>query len=89
MEFSEGGLLSVKRDYLRLMRERLVFDICAAAFGTGYFFSFRFIEFPPGVNLWHMLALGFCPGAGYAVRAKVSGTFVGIPLFPLFLGGGI
>src|ERR1700679_3806527 len=37
-EFAEGGLLSEKRIYLRLMRERLTLYTCAAPFGTGYFF---------------------------------------------------
>ena len=45
-EFAEGGLLSGKREYLRMTRERLVFDICAAPFGTSYFFSCRFAEIP-------------------------------------------
>ena len=50
VEMSEAGLLSDKRQYLRLKRERLVFDICAAPFGTSYFFSFRFVELPLGVK---------------------------------------
>jgi len=50
VEFSEGGLLSDKRTYLRLKRERLVFDICAAPFGTSYFFSFRLVELPLGIK---------------------------------------
>jgi hypothetical protein len=37
----EGGALSAKREYLQLSRERLVFEICAAPFGTGFFVSFR------------------------------------------------
>jgi hypothetical protein len=51
VEFSEGGLLSHKRQYLRLTRERLVFDICAAPFGTDFFFSCRFAELPAQVSL--------------------------------------
>ena len=42
VEHSEGGVLSGKRQYLRLTRERLAFDICAAPFGTSFFFSCRF-----------------------------------------------
>ena len=42
----EGGALSAKREYLRLARKRLVFEICAAPFGTGFFFSFRCAEVP-------------------------------------------
>jgi len=33
-EFAQGGLLSNQRQYLRLMRERLTIDTCAAPFGT-------------------------------------------------------
>src|SRR5689334_1138987 len=36
-DFNEGGLLSDKRIYLRLFRERLALYTCAAPFGTGYF----------------------------------------------------
>lgn len=54
VDFAEGGLLSQKREYLRMTRERLVFDICAAPFGTGYFFSCRFAEIPATVKLWEL-----------------------------------
>jgi hypothetical protein len=37
--WKESGLGSAKRIYLRVSRESLNFDICAAPFGTGYFFS--------------------------------------------------
>jgi hypothetical protein len=36
---SEGGILSPDREYLRVTGERHCFDMCAAPFGTGYFFS--------------------------------------------------
>ena len=39
VEWKESGLGSGKRVYLRVSREGLNFDICAAPFGTGYFFS--------------------------------------------------
>jgi hypothetical protein len=39
VEWKESGLGSGKRIYLRVSREELNFDICAAPFGTGYFFS--------------------------------------------------
>ena len=45
-EHAEGGLLSAKRMYLRLIRERLAFDVCAAQFGTRYFFSCRTVYVP-------------------------------------------
>ncbi len=55
-EFSEGGLLSDRRIYLRLFRERLALYTCAAPFGTGYFFSFRAVYVPALLRLWHVLA---------------------------------
>lgn len=39
VEWKESGLGSGKRIYLRVSREGLNYDICAAPFGTGYFFS--------------------------------------------------
>jgi len=57
VEFSEGGLLSNKREYLRMTRERLVFDVCAAPFGTAFFFSCRFAEIPAVIKLWPFIVL--------------------------------
>ena len=42
----EGGAISAKREYLTLTRERLVFEIGASQFGTGFFISFRSSEVP-------------------------------------------
>ena len=55
IEFPEGGLLSEKRIYLRMLRERLVFDVCAAPFGSGFFFSCRTAEIPIALKWWHLL----------------------------------
>jgi hypothetical protein len=51
VEWHEGGVLSAKRDYLRLARHRLVFDICAAPFGTGFFVSWRLGEIPLSISI--------------------------------------
>ena len=37
--WNEGGLLSPRREYLRVQRGRSAFDICAAPFGSGFFVS--------------------------------------------------
>jgi hypothetical protein len=42
--------------YLRLMRERLCIDTCAAPFGNIFFFSSRTVYVPALVRLWHILA---------------------------------
>ncbi|RKY25060.1 MAG: hypothetical protein DRP62_02215 [Planctomycetota bacterium] len=39
ISYPEAGALSAKRDYLRVQRLEYIFDICAAPFGTGFFFS--------------------------------------------------
>lgn len=54
-EFSEGGLLSSKRVYLRMRRERMVFDVCSAPFGKTWFFSYRFAFIPVSVMVWEIL----------------------------------
>jgi hypothetical protein len=56
VDFSEGGLLSDRRIYLRLFRERLALYTCASPFGTGYFFSCRTVYVPALVRLWHIIA---------------------------------
>jgi hypothetical protein len=49
-------MLSERRIYLRLFRERLALDTCAAPFGSGYFFSCRTVYVPALVRLWHIVA---------------------------------
>ena len=88
VDFAEGGVLSAKRQYLRFTRERLVFDICAAPFGTAFFFSCRFAQIPAVVKIWELLVLliGLCAVGfwGLVIFSKVLGFF-GLILFPLLL----
>ena len=51
VDWPEGGVLSPKREYLRASREHVVFDICAAPFGTGFFISTWFDVRPPNLGL--------------------------------------
>lgn len=55
--FPEGGFISARREYLRLQRERLVFDLCSAPFGTSWFFSCRFAEIPFRLRVWEVLVI--------------------------------
>ena len=57
VEYAEAGLLSHKREYLRIMRQRQIFDVCAATFGTDYFFSLREAHFPPVINTRAILSV--------------------------------
>jgi hypothetical protein len=70
VEFAQGGLLSNQRQYLRLMRERLAIDTCAAPFGIHFFFSCRTVYVPALVRLWHILVMFFffsVVGGGLAI----------------------
>jgi hypothetical protein len=75
MEYAEGGLLSEKRIYLRMLRERLAFDMCAAPFGNSFFFSCRTVHSPPVLRLWHIaFALVFFCGV-YSLLVRELGIF--------------
>lgn len=50
--YHEGGALSAEREYLRLRRFELVFDICAAPFGPGFFTSWWLGELPTAFQIF-------------------------------------
>jgi hypothetical protein len=82
VEYHEGGRLSDKRLYLRLARERFSFEVCAVPFGTGFFFSLRFVEIPRGgwlmLLLWLLaagVALALVAGFLYFLTFEATGTF--------------
>ncbi len=77
VDFAEGGVLSQKREYLRMTRERLVFDICAAPFGTSYFFSCRFAEIPATVKLWELCAVLLGALVITSIVFKIAGWLLG------------
>lgn len=66
----ESGPFSSKRAYLRVQREHLTFDICAAPFGKGFFFSWWLSERPPG---WGWLYLIVMFVAGYFTITRLVG----------------
>ena len=74
VDWKEGGPLSARREYLRLQRERLVFDICGAPFGTGFFVSIWFGEKPLRLGLLSWLLIGLALDAllDLFVRMPVS-----------------
>ncbi|KAF0181135.1 MAG: hypothetical protein FD161_441 [Limisphaerales bacterium] len=77
VEFAEGGLLSDQRVYLRMLRERLVFDVCAAPFGTRFFFSCRMAEIPAVIQLWQLAVVLLGLGIFAAIFWKIFGFFWG------------
>jgi hypothetical protein len=81
IEYAEGGVLSAKRQYLRMRRERLVFDVCSAAFGKTWFFSCRFAEIPVEIRLWEVLVLLTALALVEAFYANLFGLILGSILF--------
>ena len=77
VDFAEGGVLSQKREYLRMTRERLVFDICAAPFGTAYFFSCRFAQIPAAIKLWQLVVVLIGGFMTVALAFKFLGLILG------------
>ena len=45
VDWREGGLMSAKREYLRVQRYEHVIDICGAPFGAGFFVSWWLGEY--------------------------------------------
>lgn len=84
VDLSEGGALSDKREYLRMQRERIVFDVCAAPVGVNYFFSYRFYAMLPVVRPWEASVALFFVGAALHLASKLAGLFLG-PLLLLVL----
>lgn len=90
VEYSEGGALSDKRQYLRVRRRRDVFDICGAPFGNGFFFSWWKAELKPSLPSWVsvfivLLYLGLAgwiaSEVGYIVGPLALLLFVPLALF--------
>ena len=73
----EGGAISAKREYLRFARERLVFEICAAPFGTGFFLSFRAAVIPLVIDPLAIVCFLFLTGAALAALISVFGLLWG------------
>lgn len=91
VEWKEGGFASAKREYLRVGRGRLAFDICAAPFGTGFFFSWWLARVPPkhpflwgcGGLIGFFLALAIL--AWIALRLGTFGFFLFVASLPLLI----
>ena len=83
IDWREGGVLTARREYLRIRRGKLAFDLCAAPFGTGFFFSWWLAELPPThALLWALLIcfLGLSFIGGMVAVYGFTGLFWGIVL---------
>jgi hypothetical protein len=89
VEWQEGGVLSAKREYLRITRGRLTFDICAAPFGTSYFFSSWFAEQSLLHALFYACLVIFGMPILFLLSLTMFGILQGFILFMLALVGGV
>lgn len=85
--YGEGGILSDQREYLRFTRERLAFDICAAPFGTSFFFSCRFSEFTPKITTLQVIILMVTVTASWFAFDNWLGRVHGTAIFAIGLIG--
>jgi len=75
VEWSEGGVLSPNREYMRVTGDRQIFDVCAAPFGTGFFFSWWLTAKRPRHVLFYFLLWAGGSALLAAVLAFVVGAF--------------
>lgn len=75
VDIKEGGPMTPRREYLRLRRERLVFDICAMPFGSGFYVSEWFWRQPRRIGLLLLVVLAVVVTLGYAMWAHVPWTW--------------
>jgi hypothetical protein len=81
IEYREGGAFSGFRTYLRIRRHREVFDVCAAPFGNGCFFSWWLAEVRPRLPTVASIFIVF----GYLVLLSIFSGEFGMLRGPVFL----
>lgn len=81
---NEGGLLSAKRVYLRVIRKGKIFDICGAPFGSGFFVSWWLGDKPPGLLQQIAVYVAPLPVVGVLFRGMVSDTYFQIDTMLMF-----
>ena len=74
----ESNFLLRKRLYLHVRRERFVFEICAAPFGTGWFVSSRLFDRRRGATWFDFLLVALALGMIGFVSVGAMGVFLAI-----------
>ena len=78
VDIKEGGPMTPRREYLRLRRERLIFDICAMPFGSGFYVSEWFWRQPRRMGLIALLILCALVAIGVTIA---TGPYNGVYRF--------
>jgi hypothetical protein len=86
----EGGIASANREYLRIRRKRIAFDICSAPYGNGHFFSWWLAKIPAKYGLLIVIGVLAMLLLVWMIFATVflsifKGTCVNVLFFPLTL----
>jgi len=89
IDHKEAGVLSAKREYLRVQREKLLFDIGAAPFGTGFFVSWWLVDEFPRLNPLVKIAAVFGLFLVAIFLVVPAGMVLGSILFLALLFGGL
>ncbi len=77
LDFHESGLLSHKREYLRVIRQRQLFDVCASTFGKDYFFTVREAQIPVVIDLRAMFSAVIGLFLLFSFAVKLLGLILG------------
>lgn len=80
----EGGLLSAKRVYLRVVRKGKIFDICGAPFGKGFFVSWWLGDKPPGFLGRMAESIARIPIIGVPFQTRINPTYYQIDTTLMF-----
>lgn len=87
VDYRESGILSTKREYLRVSYGRYAFDIGAAPFGKDFFFSWWLVRRLPDSSLM-MGCLGIIAmPIAYLILAKIFGVILGFFVLIGIVGG--
>ncbi|MFQ5538731.1 MAG: hypothetical protein ACE5GJ_14945 [Gemmatimonadota bacterium] len=80
VDWHEGGILSAKREYLRIQSNRLAFDICGAPYGNGFFVSWWLGRLPSPYGPLALAGIALAVLLLGAILTKLFGAFFGIVL---------
>jgi hypothetical protein len=89
VDWKESGVLSARREYLRISYSRFSFDLCAAPFGKDFFFSWWLVRRAPEFALMYgCLGLLAVPIV-LLIFLQVFGSVLGFLAFLGVLGAGL
>ena len=77
VSWKEGGIGTARREYLRVTRGRLSFDVCAAPFGNSFFFSWWLTRVRSGGGVIVLFALLFGLAVAVGLTSVIAGRILG------------